>query len=77
MNIFGGKISKPAWLVAFRQEDVLSQHDAVAEHLGFVLKFLVTTAGQTVREGVFHLQYVNAYHRTLKGWKTPQIQLMT
>ena len=28
----------------------------------------MTTEGQTVREGVFHLQHVNAHHGTLKGW---------
>ena len=28
----------------------------------------MAVAGQTVREGVFHLQYVNAHHSTLKGW---------
>ena len=34
--------------------DALAQHDRVNERLGFVLKTLVTTEGQTIREGVFH-----------------------
>ena len=33
--------------------DALAQHDRVAERLGFVLKTLVTTEGQTIRQGVF------------------------
>ena len=37
-----------------KEADALVQHDRVAEHLGFVLKTLVTTEGQTVREGVFY-----------------------
>ena len=48
--------------------DALAQHDRVAQRLGLVLKTLVTTEGQTVREGVFHLQHVNAHHSTLKSW---------
>ena len=48
--------------------DALAQHSIVAKHLGFTLKTLVAVAGQTVREGVFHLQHVNAHHSTLKGW---------
>ena len=47
--------------------DALAQHDRVAQRLGLVLKSLVTTEGQTVREGVFHLQHVNAHHSTLKS----------
>ena len=48
--------------------DALSQHDVVAKHLGLALKYIVTTIGQTVREGVFHLQHANAYHSGLKAW---------
>ena len=48
--------------------DALSQHDKVAENLGFILKSLVTRLGQTIRDGVFHLQHVNGYHSELKGW---------
>ena len=48
--------------------DALSQHDSVADSLGLVLKSLVTSMGQTVREGVFHLQHVNGYHSELKSW---------
>ena len=48
--------------------DTLAQHDRVTERLGLVLKTLVTTEGRTVREGVFHLQHVNAHHSTLKSW---------
>ena len=45
--------------------DALAQHSIVAKHLGFTLKTLVAVAGQTVREGVFHLQHINAHHSTL------------
>ena len=48
--------------------DALAQHGKVAERLRLVLKKLVTTEGQTVREGVFHLQHVNTHHSTLKCW---------
>ena len=48
--------------------DALSQHDRVADELGLVLKSLVTRLGQTVREGVFHLQHVNGHHSELKSW---------
>ena len=34
--------------------DALAQQDRVAERFGFVLKTLVTTEGQTAREGLFH-----------------------
>ena len=36
--------------------DALAQHSMVAKHFGFTLKTLVAVAGQTVREGVFHLR---------------------
>ena len=44
------------------------QHDLVASSLGLVLKSLVTRLGETVRDGVFHLQHVNAHHSQLKSW---------
>ena len=36
--------------------DAFAQHSIVAKHLDFTLKTLVAVAGQTVREGVFHLR---------------------
>ena len=48
--------------------DALAQHDIVAAHLDVVLKTLIDAEGKTVREGVFHLQHVNAHHSTLKSW---------
>ena len=48
--------------------DTLAQHDIVAAHLGVVLKTLIGVEGKTMREGVFHLQHVNAHHSTLKNW---------
>ena len=52
--------------------DALAQHSIVTKHLGFTMKTLVAVAGQTVREGVFHLQHVNAHHSALKGWTLDQ-----
>ena len=43
-------------------------HEKLARKLGFIFKELVTSSGQRVLEGVFHLQHVNAYHSHLKGW---------
>ena len=47
--------------------DTLAQHDIVAG-LGVVLKTLIGVEGKTMREGVFHLQHVNAHHSTMKNW---------
>ena len=48
--------------------DASLQHDLAASNLGLVLKSLVTRLGETVRDGVFHLQHVNAHHSQLKSW---------
>lgn len=39
-----------------------------AAHEGIVLKAINLSAGIRVREGVFHIQNVNAYDSRLKGW---------
>ena len=36
--------------------------------LGFDFKELVTSAGQHVLDGIYHIQHVNAYHSHLKRW---------
>ena len=43
-------------------------HDSLAEKLNVTVKTLVTNAGQYVKEGIFHIQTVNAYHSELKRW---------
>ncbi|WP_422133411.1 IS1595 family transposase [Endozoicomonas sp. ALD040] len=43
-------------------------HEKLARDMELPLKELVTSAGQHVIEGVFHIQHVNAYHSHLKGW---------
>ncbi|PJE78804.1 hypothetical protein CI610_02239 [invertebrate metagenome] len=43
-------------------------HESLARKLGFPFKELTTSAGQYVREEVFHIQHVNAYHSHLKQW---------
>ena len=43
-------------------------HEKLAEKLGFEFKELVTSAGQHVIEGIYHIQHVNAYHSNLKTW---------
>ena len=48
--------------------DASLAHEKLARKLGFIFKELVTSAGQRVIDGVFHLQHVNAYHSNLKKW---------
>ena len=48
--------------------DASLAYEKLARTLGFPLKELVTSSGQHVLEGVFHLQHVNAYHSHLKQW---------
>ena len=48
--------------------DASLQYDLAASNLGLVLKSLITRLGETVRDSVFHLQHVNAYHSQLKSW---------
>ncbi|MCL6270734.1 IS1595 family transposase [Sansalvadorimonas sp. 2012CJ34-2] len=48
--------------------DATLAHEKLAATLGFTFKELVTSAGERVKDGVFHLQHVNAYHSHLKGW---------
>lgn len=43
-------------------------HEKLAEMLGFEFKELVTSAGQHVLEGIYHIQHVNAYHSHFKRW---------
>jgi len=50
--------------------DASLAHEKLARKLGFIFKELVTSSGQRVLEGVFHLQHVNAYHSHLKLWIT-------
>ncbi len=50
--------------------DASLAHEKLARKLGFLFKELVTSAGQHVLEGVFHLQHVNSYHSHLKQWIT-------
>ena len=48
--------------------DASLAHEKLARKLGFIFKELVTSSGQHVLDGVFHLQHVNAYHSHLKQW---------
>uniref|UniRef100_UPI00248ED864 IS1595 family transposase n=1 Tax=Parendozoicomonas sp. Alg238-R29 TaxID=2993446 RepID=UPI00248ED864 len=48
--------------------DAHLSHEKLADQLNVTLKELVTTAGQYVREEVYHIQTVNAYHSELKRW---------
>ena len=48
--------------------DASLAHEKLARKLGFDFKELITSAGQRVIYGVFHLQHVNAYHSNLKKW---------
>ena len=48
--------------------DASLAHEKLARKLGFIFKELVTSSGQKVLDGVFHLQHVNAYHSHLKQW---------
>lgn len=59
-----GRISIAATVCA----DAHLAHEKLAEMLGFDFKELVTSAGQHVMEGIYHIQHVNAYHSELKRW---------
>ena len=59
-----GRISMTAAVCA----DAHLAHEKLARKLGFVFKELVTSSGEHIKEGIFHLQYVSACHSTLKGW---------
>ncbi len=59
-----GRISIEATVCA----DAHLAHEKLAEKLGFEFKELVTSAGQHILEGVYHIQHVNAYHSNLKRW---------
>ncbi len=48
--------------------DASLAHELAAAKLGFPLKELVTSSGQHVLDGIFHIQHVNAYHSHLKRW---------
>ena len=43
-------------------------HEKLADLLGFDFRELVTSAGERVKEGIYHIQHVNAYHSHLKRW---------
>ncbi|MFK0572058.1 IS1595 family transposase [Endozoicomonas sp.] len=59
-----GRISIEATVCA----DALLAHEKLAKKLGFEFKELVTSKGQRVLEGIYHIQNVNAYHSGLKRW---------
>ncbi|WP_095211328.1 IS1595 family transposase [Endozoicomonas ascidiicola] len=59
-----GRISIQATVCA----DAHLAHEKLADKLGFDFKELVTSAGQHVVEGIYHIQTVNSYHRHLKRW---------
>lgn len=63
---FEGHLKEEALVCA----DAHLSHEALASMLGFELKELVTSKGQHVREGIFHIQHVNAWHSHLKQWIT-------
>ena len=63
-HCLNGKISMTAAVCA----DAHLAHEKLARKLGFIFKELVTSSGERIKEGIFHLQHVNAYHSTLKGW---------
>ena len=48
--------------------DAHLSHESIAKRLNLDLKELVTTAGIHVREKIYHIQHVNAYHSDLKSW---------
>jgi transposase-like protein len=48
--------------------DASLAHERLARKLGFNFKELVASSGKRVLDGIFHLQYVNAYHGHLKWW---------
>ena len=59
-----GRISIEATVCA----DAHLAHEKLVEKLGCEFKELVTSAGQHILEGVYHIQHVNAYHSNLKRW---------
>lgn len=64
---------KPCLEGHLKQETVVCadahlSHESLATTLGFELKELITSAGQHVQEGIFHIQHVNAWHSHLKQW---------
>ena len=59
-----GQLSSKAILCA----DASLAHEKLARDMQLPLKELVTSAGQRVIDGVFHIQHVNAYHSHLKRW---------
>ena len=63
-HCLNGRISMTA---AVRADAHLSR-EKLARRLGFVFKELVTSSGEHIKEGIFHLQHVTAYHSTLKRW---------
>ena len=64
VRLLKGKIAIDAVICA----DASLAHEAASRRLGLPLKELVTSAGQHVLEGIFHIQHVNAYHSHLKQW---------
>jgi transposase-like protein len=48
--------------------DAHMSHEKLAKQLKVSLKELVTSAGEYVRDEVYHIQTVNAYHSELKRW---------
>lgn len=59
-----GHLSDKAILCA----DASLAHEKLARDMGLPLKELVTSAGQHVIDGIFHIQHVNSYHSHLKRW---------
>jgi transposase-like protein len=59
-----GRISIQATVCA----DAHLAHEKLADMLGFDFKELVTSAGQHIVEGIYHIQTVNSYHSHLKRW---------
>ena len=48
--------------------DAHLSHESIAKRLQLNLKELVTSNGEYVIEGKYHIQHVNAYHGDLKSW---------
>nr|MDT0250052.1 IS1595 family transposase [Endozoicomonas sp.] len=42
-------------------------HESLADKLSLTAKILVSSAGQRVKEGIYHIQTVNAYHSELNS----------
>ena len=59
-----GKISIEAVVCS----DAHLAHEKLSETLGFEFKELVTSAGQHVVDGIYHIQHVNSYDSHLKRW---------